>query len=290
VAKTVPLDGPALGWAQAQFRSYYETYPPTPPPRLDRREFAAFPFGAETSMRRHSTLPRPEDLHQYLIREAPRHVYYSTAYYRWPAESTMARKEWLEADLIFDLDADHLRGAEHLDYAGQLRLVKTRLLDLVDDFLVGDFGIPADQLHLVFSGGRGYHVHVRDERFLPLTSPERRELVDYIQGTGFDARQVVTARHMAVSDDGAEGTLGGRRGTVQLRILAPTDAAGWRGRTTRALLAILGRWEVAGVAAATGCCARAGRAAIRTKTTRRRTILPVYRARLRVRHAHADPG
>ncbi len=163
----------------------------------------------------------------------------------------MARKEWLGADLIFDLDADHLRGAEELDYPHQLQLVKTRLQDLVDDFLVGDFGIPPEEMHLVFSGGRGYHVHVRDERFLPLTSPERRELVDYIQGTGFDARLAVGARHMAVSEDGTDGRLGVRRGTVQLRDIAPADAAGWRGRTTRALLQILSRWENAGAAAAT---------------------------------------
>ncbi|HLM91561.1 MAG TPA: DNA primase small subunit PriS [Thermoplasmata archaeon] len=251
MAKTVTLDGLALGWAQAQFRSYYEANPPPPPHRLDRREFAAFPFGAEMSMRRHTTLRTPEEFQQYLVREVPRHVYYSTAYYRYPAEATMSRKEWLGADLVFDLDADHLRGAERLSYADQLRLVKTRLLDLVDDFLVGDFGIPPEEMRLVFSGGRGYHVHVRDERFLPLTSPERRELVDYIQGTGFDARQVVAARHMAVSDDGTDGALGGRRATVQLREIAPPDAAGWRGRTTRALLAILARWEGAGPPAAT---------------------------------------
>ncbi|MGP8073316.1 MAG: DNA primase small subunit domain-containing protein [Thermoplasmata archaeon] len=250
MAKTVALDAPALAWAQGQFHAYYAANPPAPPHRLDRREFAAFPFGAETGMRRHTTLRTPEEFQQYLVREVPRHVYYSTAYYRWPAEPTMARKEWLGADLVFDLDADHLRGAEKLDYAEQLRRVKTRLTDLVDDFLVGDFGIPTDEMRLVFSGGRGYHVHVRDERFLPLTSPERRELVDYIQGTGFDARQSVAARHMAVSDDGADGALGGRRATVQLWELAPPGAAGWRGRTTRSLLAVLARWEGVGPTAA----------------------------------------
>ncbi|EQD72117.1 DNA primase small subunit, partial [mine drainage metagenome] len=160
-----------------------------------------------------------------------------------PPEPTMAGKEWMGAELIFDLDADHLRGAEALDYAGQLALVKTRLLDLVDDFLIRDFGIDPAELAFVFSGGRGYHVHVRDPRFLPLTSPERRELVDYVQGTGFDARRAVTARHLTTGA-GADGF--GRRTSVRLQDLPPPDAPGWRGRTGRAVATLLDRWAANG--------------------------------------------
>lgn len=247
MAKTVALERPALEWARGLFAQYYGSTPISPPARLDRREFAAFPFVTDTTMRRHTTLRTPEEFRRFLVGEVPRHVYYSTAYYRLPAEPTMARKEWLGADLLFDLDADHLRGASQLDYAGQLALVKTRLLDLVDDFLLGDFGIPPEELTFVFSGGRGYHVHVRDPRFLPLTSPERRELVDYIQGTGFDARRVVAPRHLNV---GGEGEAQGRRhATLRLQQLPPPGAPGWRGRTSRAVLALLARWEASGTAA-----------------------------------------
>jgi DNA primase small subunit len=246
MAKTVALTGSTLAWARGQFARYYAATPVPPPPRLDRREFAAFPFTTDSSMRRHTTLRTEPEFHEFLVREVPRHVYYSTAYYRLPAEPTMARKEWLGADLLFDLDADHLRGAESLDYAAQLRLVKSRLLDLVDDFLLGDFAIPPEELAFVFSGGRGYHVHVRDARFLSLTSPERRELVDYIQGTGFDARRVVSPRHLKV---GGEEDGGRARGaTVRLQELPSPEAPGWRGRTGRAVLALLDRWEAGGSA------------------------------------------
>jgi len=248
VAKTVALEGPALTWARDQFAQYYGSTAIPPPSRLERREFAAFPFVTDTTMRRHTTLRSPEEFRRFLVGGVPRHVYYSTAYYRLPAEPTMARKEWLGADLLFDLDADHLRGAAALDYAGQLALVKTRLIDLVDDFLLGDFGIPPEELTFVFSGGRGYHVHVRDARFLPLTSPERRELVDYIQGTGFDARRVVAPRHLNVGgEDGADGR---RRSTLRLQELPSPDSPGWRGRTARAVLALLDRWESGGSAEA----------------------------------------
>jgi DNA primase small subunit len=257
VGKTLALEGTNLEWARRQFARYYNSAAIAPPHRLARREFAAFPFTTETLMRRHATLRSPEEFHRFLRHETPRHVYYSSAYYRRPAEPTMSAKEWLGADLIFDLDSDHLRGAEALDYAGQLALVKSRLIALVDDFLFGDFGIDPDATSFVFSGGRGYHVHVRDDRFLPLTSPERRELVDYVLGTGFDPMMVVEGRRADVRSGPtaasleAEDEAGPARAKApRTRTLAPPDAPGWPGRTTRALLDLLRRWEEQGTKAA----------------------------------------
>ena len=257
MAKTVPLDARTLAWARGVFARYYADAVVDPPSRLTRREFAAFPFATETMMRRHATLRTPAEFHGFLEREVPRHVYYSSAYYRHPDGPTMAAKEWLGADLIFDLDSDHLRGAELLDYAGQLRLVKERLIDLVDDFLFRDFGVDPAATAFVFSGGRGYHVHVHDERFLSLSSPERRELVDYVLGVGVDPMRAVEGRREDVRagltvdqvEDEA-GAAGGARRAPRTRRLAPPEAPGWRGRTTRALLEVLQRWQTVGADAA----------------------------------------
>ncbi len=254
MAKTPPLDARTLAWARGEFSRYYARAAVPAPERLDRREIALFPFAEANLMRRHTAARSVEELRRYLAAEIPRHVYYSSAYYRHPEAASMAAKEWFGADLIFDLDADHLRGAETLDYPGQLSLVKSRLIDLVDDFLVRDFGVSPRSTSFVFSGGRGYHVHVRDERFARLTSPERRELVDYILGTNIDPKRAVerasadvrSGRTVAVADEAEAAPLGRRgRGASTLR-LAPPDAPGWRGRTTRALLALLARWEAEG--------------------------------------------
>jgi DNA primase small subunit len=257
VGKSAVLDAPTLAWARSTFAEYYRSAPPRPPDRIARREFAAFPFAGESLMRRHATLPTTGDLGAFLAREAPRHVYYSSAYYRRPAEPTMAAKEWLGADLIFDLDSDHLRGAEQLDYPAQLDLVKRRLIRLVDDFLFGDFGVDPAATEIVFSGGRGYHVHVREDRFLPLTSPERRELVDYVIGTGVEPMRsvrVVRESETFSADDGApvgeDDGVGGRRPARGARSLVPADAPGWAGRTTRSILEVLKRWETQGRAEA----------------------------------------
>ncbi len=256
MAKTVPLDAPTLAWARSQFQRYYREASIDPPAQLARREFAAFPFSEAGGMRRHATLPTPADLRGFLGELVPRHVYYSSAYYREPAQPTMAAKGWLGADLIFDLDADHLRGAGELDYAGQLALVKRRLLDLVDDFLMRDLGVDPAATAFVFSGGRGYHVHVRDERFLGLGGPERRELVDYVLGVGVDPLAAIEERREDVRagrtvGDADTEEVGGARGRAAraLRLAGP-DAPGWKGRTTRAVLSVLARWERDGVASA----------------------------------------
>jgi DNA primase small subunit len=254
VAKTVPLDAPTLAWARGVFAGYYRQARLEPPERLNRREFAAFPFATELQMRRHATLRTPAEFHDFFVREVPRHVYYSSAYYRRPAEPTMSAKEWLGADLIFDLDSDHLRGAESLDYAGQLALVKRGLVRLVDDFLFGDFGIDPAMTSLVFSGGRGYHVHVRAEGFTSLSSPERRELVDYVLGTGVDPMRAITSRRegaAAETSDGDDSPAARRsRAVPPGRYLVPPDTPGWSGRSTRAILEVLRRWETVGTAGA----------------------------------------
>jgi DNA primase small subunit len=256
---TVRLEGRDLAWAKERFTRYYAATPVPPPLRFARREFAAFPFTTETMMRRHAAFRTAEEFRAFLRRESPRHVYYSSAYYHVPDHPTMPGKEWLGADVVFDLDADHLRGAERLDYAGQLGLVRQRVRDLLDDFLFGDFGIDPAKTRLVFSGGRGYHVHIQDETYWTLSSPERRELVDYVTGAGFDARRIIASDRGPASsamDDDGDGR-SHRAGRAFAR-LPPTDAPGWSGRTSRAVVAMLDRWSAAGAPAATADLEAAG--------------------------------
>jgi DNA primase small subunit len=256
---TVRLEGRALEWARDRFAEYYRATEIPPPAQFARREFAAFPFTTESMMRRHAAFRTAEEFRGFLARNPARHVYYSSAYYRYPDHPTMPGKEWLGADVIFDLDADHLRGAETLDYAGQLALVRERVRALLDDFLFGDFGIDPARVLLVFSGGRGYHVHVQDESFWTLSSPERRELVDYVTGAGFDARRTVSVERgspAAVPDD--EGESPGRRAPRAFARLPSPDDPGWAGRTSRAVVALLERFDREGTEAATGELVLAG--------------------------------
>jgi DNA primase small subunit len=169
-----------------------------------------------------------------LQERAPAHAYYSSAYYQKPDAPTMQEKNWMGAELIFDLDSDHLPNAEHLTYSESLDVVKKEFKKLVEEFLLGDFGFNSDYVELYFSGGRGYHCHVKDPAVFDLDSNERRELVDYITGQDLqDAivfREQVTGKKQYGQQFYASGTT--------LKMPSP-DEPGWKGRISRGVIELV---------------------------------------------------
>ena len=161
------------------------------PEALTEREwgFIFFSSGSKTAgMRRHLSFSSPEDVHTYLKTMTPAHVYYSTAYCARPGAGQMSDKGWLGADLIFDLDADHIvRGP----YDVMLARVKEELFKLID-MLTSELGFFERDLRINFSGGRGYHIHIPTLAVRSWDSTERRELVNYVSGTGLSAESMLT--------------------------------------------------------------------------------------------------
>jgi DNA primase small subunit len=190
------------------------------PDRFTRREFGFLFFGQKFFLR-HVGMPTQREFHQFLARRGPAHAYYSTAFYKTPNASTMQEKGWMGAELIFDLDADHVPGAEKLPYRQQLEKVKFHFLRLVEEFVIRDFGFEEKDLLLTFSGGRGYHCHVLKENALALDSVKRREIVDYITGTGLEPNMFLTTEVVKSMQIGA-------RTVVQKSPRIPSkDAPGW---------------------------------------------------------------
>lgn len=163
----------------------------------------------------------------YVRSMVPRHVYHSAAYYQRPGAPTMKEKLWQGADLIFDLDADHLRAAPK-SYAGMLEQVKRETEKLLT-FLLSDFGFMESRISVVFSGGRGYHIHVRDPRVYSFGGDERREVVDYLAGRGLSIDRFIR-------EAPAEGW--GREGSRRLKAPAQ-DSPGWGGRINRSILSFV---------------------------------------------------
>lgn len=222
-----------------EFKKYYSAERIEPPDRLSRREFG-FMFFDKDFVLRHIGFQTRQELKNYVVDHVPAHLYYSSAYYQNPNAQKMADKKWMGADLVFDLDADHVRGVQGLSYPEMLRKVKHEVTRLLDEFILGDFGFDSDNVKIVFSGGRGYHVHVNDPRVLKLGSHERREIVDYITGTdldfgwlfppeGFDARSFAERTH------------------VMRKIRMPTvDSGGWKGKMANGIRHFLTELELMG--------------------------------------------
>ena len=180
-----------------RFTEYYKKAVLVSPPSLGQREwgFVLFtPGSTDMRMRRHIGFSDRGEMESYILNLIPQHTYYSTAYYEKPDAGTMADKGWSGADLIFDLDADHIvRGP----YDQMLARVKEETEKLIA-MLTEEFGMDKKSIALVFSGGRGYHVHVRDLAFRGWGSAERRELIDYVCGIGIDPAAMLTGKTVPV--------------------------------------------------------------------------------------------
>lgn len=207
-------------FVQEMFREYYnkdfslsESFP-----TIEKREFGFASF--ESWMLRHKSFKSEDELTSFLRNFVPKDAYFSCAMYETP-EAEMERKGWLGADLIFDIDADHIPtpcdkihdewicgncsfagkgiapancptcGSEKLDVNTWpcevcLNSAKMETMKLLD-MLMQDFGFSKNEMHIFFSGHRGYHVHVENESIKTLDAVARKEIVDYVSGLGFDS-------------------------------------------------------------------------------------------------------
>jgi DNA primase small subunit len=160
-----------------KFEEYYSDNDIELPDRFQNREFAFVPFELlpDFVMFRHISFRSYDEFRNYILTKIPAHIYYSSAYYERPDEDRMDRKGWIGAELIFDIDADHL--PVKTTFENSLKIAKREVKKLMI-LLKRDFGVRDAKIY--FSGGRGYHVHVCDDEFLQLSSAERREIVDYL--------------------------------------------------------------------------------------------------------------
>ncbi|WP_246982866.1 DNA primase small subunit PriS [Halorientalis marina] len=214
-------------YLRGRFGDYYRRAEITPPPDANEREWGYIPWtsGPGTTMVRHESLLDLGALEDFLARERPRHVYFSAGRYESPSAKSMSEKNWRSSDLVFDLDADHLPSVTlgEDSYAEMLEKCKGALMRLLD-FLDDDFGF--EDTTVAFSGGRGYHVHVRDEGIQELDRESRREIVDYVRGIGLDADTLQTTE---------------MRGNATARVI-PTEG-GWGRRVHRRLLEFVSEIE-----------------------------------------------
>lgn len=155
-------------------RYYWENKVPVPR-EIKSREFGEGTLEQKITVR-HKSFSSEKDLQNHLKREAPFFISYSSAYYEFPEEQPMSEKNWLGADLTFDLDVE-MKLFEH----EKLERVKKETVNLLD-FLLNDFGFSRQEVEVNFSGNHGYHLHVFSEKIKQLGRDERREIVDYVVG------------------------------------------------------------------------------------------------------------
>lgn len=203
-----------------KFSEYYQTHLSAiqPPSAIEKREFGFILF-KERIMVRHKAFRNVESLTSFLKMVVPSDVYYSSAHYEMPEEN-MEEKGRLGTDLIFDIDADHIPTPckkshdrwicrncgsvgggvvpKECPSCGEQRFgektwmceiclasAKAETIKLID-FLMRGFGYSSEEINVSFSGHRGYHACVESKEVQALDQVARKEIVDYIVGTGLE--------------------------------------------------------------------------------------------------------
>ncbi len=197
------------------FKLYYKN--PDEPlivPSIEQREIAIQPLDKEV-MIRHLAFKTIEDLTKFILQKVPGHIYYSTAYYERPNDPSMEAKGWKGADLVFDIDADHLN-TQNCEVAKNVGVITVECLeDAVQetlkliDVLEHEFGIGKNELRITFSGHRGFHVHVESDVVKELGQEERREIVEFLHARLFDVSRYVDMKGRFIPAPGMPG-IGGR--------------------------------------------------------------------------------
>ena len=207
------------------FREYYfnQSKAIEEPLKMEQREFGYMHFG-QAGMLRHLSFKSMKELDAMLVREAPSDVYCSNAYYRFPTQQPMQEKQWLGADLIFDIDGKDLgmpclpshsysvcincgsvsppeqNDEERSSYscpscgcknADHVSIPCSKCIDgskkearRLMNFLLADIGLENSAINIYFSGNNGFHVHINDDACTSLDTQARSDLVGYLSGTG----------------------------------------------------------------------------------------------------------
>ncbi|MEM3364779.1 MAG: DNA primase catalytic subunit PriS [Candidatus Micrarchaeia archaeon] len=171
---------------KSEFASYYREHEPDYPHMIEMREFG---FGFEKKIDfRHKRFNSQKELREYLITNVPFFCSYSVAYYTAPEAKPMEAKMMVSSDLVFDIDVHGCdKHADKFVCESCLEKAKRDTIYLIEEFLVPDFGISKKDISVNFSGNRGYHIHVEDDRYKGLGQKERQEIVSFLNGIGIDA-------------------------------------------------------------------------------------------------------
>lgn len=216
-------------FAQEAFKEYYRHHLKAPP-EIFAREFG-FGFDKKIDFR-HRAFESEFALQEFIQREAPLFMSYSAAYYRYPAAQPMSNKGFLGADLVFDLDAD----AKHEGHNAVIcpacfNKVRDDCIELIEEYLLADFGFTAGELSVNFSGQKGFHVHIRSEKVRELSADARKQLINYATAADLDVGKILGER--VVSD---------WEGKKKRQLAGPdSKARGWGGKLFKAATGLIER-------------------------------------------------
>jgi len=180
------------------------------PPEIKSREFG-FAIGPNKIMMRHRSFEDDTAIRNFLQNEVPLDAYHSAAQYQDPTAG-IDEKGLRDADLFFDIDADHVEPncgsdssvwiCESCNDAGigatdvcpschkstkiitfpNVKCIEAARKETIKltAILTEDFGFASQETKVHYSGNRGFHVYLYSEGVKDLGQDARKEIIDYI--------------------------------------------------------------------------------------------------------------
>ncbi|XRO76394.1 DNA primase catalytic subunit PriS [Methanocaldococcus sp. 10A] len=164
-------------------------------------EYREFGYGYLNKVdNRNLSFKNEREYKDWVLKNAPMHLYKSLAYMLYPNKSGGAAKKGIfRRELAFDIDVHKTKKCKHdEDWICKhcLEEAKNQAIYLIEEFLIPDFGLNEEDLKIVFSGNRGYHIYIKpkDEEIRNIienySKEDRRFLMSYILGENLNLNSV----------------------------------------------------------------------------------------------------
>jgi len=164
-------------------------------------EYKEFGYGYLKKVdNRNLSFKNEREYKSWVLKNAPMHLYKSLAYMRYPSNvGGASNKGIFRREMAFDIDVHKTEKCNHEDdwickYC--LEEAKNQAIYLIEEFLIPDFGLDEDDLKIVFSGNRGYHIYIKPknkdilEIIENYSKEDRRFLMDYILGKNLNLHNI----------------------------------------------------------------------------------------------------
>ena len=184
--------------------------------KVKQREFGYGIFGRKIANRNLSFNSEVE-LNDFLRNKIPFYFSYSAAYYKFPGEK-LNKKQYLGGDLVFEFDADDIPTnckkihdsweCPHCGAKGKGNIRKcpecgkpVKIDEWICDncikatkkqtkrlyfLLQSHFGFKDDEISIMFSGHKGFHIKIKSQKVYDLKQHQRIEIMNYVSEDGLN--------------------------------------------------------------------------------------------------------
>lgn len=217
------------------FKKYYQSNELSNISEFNKREFGIvyweYPKWEKGFWKRYLQFKNVKELQKHILNmnSPPADVYFSSCIYENPSERK--NYKWADIPIEFDLDDFYKCSEDHYSEDNPngndlfcdtcYKVIKENAVKL-KNILLNDFGINKKDIQVKFSGHRGMHFRIINQKARSLSNTERRKIVHYMNGKNVIAKKL--GFYVTKNDNGKFEWNGPN-----------PKQSGWKGRSCKAI-------------------------------------------------------